>query len=83
MAIDVVKNEHVGWDASNRPINRYVFTVSQASELPSGGTFTDENGQVHVVANGSRAWAIKEKSVYGWDGDPNENTWTRQFTMNG
>lgn len=83
MALRVVKNNHVGWDASNRPINEYVFAVSQASELPDNGLFTDENGQVHVIAHGSRAWAIQEKSVYGWDDGTGFTEWKLQFTMNG
>lgn len=83
MALDIVKNEHVGWDANNRPISRYVFACSTASELPANGIYTDENGVEHVVANASRAWAINEKSVYGWDGDPNKLAWKLQFTMNG
>ena len=78
MAIRVVKNQHVGWNSHGVPINEYVFAVSKASELPSS-PYTDTDGSRHVIAHGSRGWAIQEKQVYGYD----DGTWELQFTMNG
>lgn len=78
--LEVEKNQHIGWDdATGFPINEYVFSVSDASELPASPWVDPLDGSSHIIAHGSRGWDITGHSVYGFD----DGVWKLQFTMNG